>query len=71
MIRSEGREFCVRYDGTETRVDIHRGSETDGLSIDELDQLIDVLEDALCARLEFIAKTVKSREKRRRKRCRQ
>jgi rubrerythrin len=46
MIRMENKIGCVRYDGFETRVDIHRGKENNGLTIAELDELLSVLKDA-------------------------
>lgn len=47
----------VRYDGTETRVDIRRGGEGKGkqrgLTVDELRELRDVLTHALRRRVAF------------------
>ena len=53
MTRWEGKKIFVRYDGTETRVDIHRGEENKGLTIRELEKLVTVLTDALVERRAF------------------
>ena len=55
MIRHEpdGARIFVRYDGTETRVDIHRGREGKGLSVAELTELRDVLTHAIQQRRRF------------------
>ncbi len=53
MNRWEGRKICVRFDGTETRVDVRRGKEGDGLTTAELRTLITVLTDALVDRRAF------------------
>lgn len=65
MIRHEGKDIFVRYDGTETRVDIHRGREMNGLSVDELEELILTLEDALENRLRFLKQMQAARRKNR------
>lgn len=53
MIRHEGENICVRYNGTETRVTIERGS-GNGLTIAELEALVAVLGDALVERKAFM-----------------
>lgn len=56
MIRymPDGADTMVRYDGTETRVDIRRAGHDAGLSVEELRMLVDVLRDALYQRLRFL-----------------
>lgn len=49
----KGARIFVRYDGTETRVDIHRAKEGKGLTTAELAELIDVLKHALAQRYVF------------------
>lgn len=50
MFRWEADGMTVRYDGTETRVRIERGREHEGLTVDELRGLIEILRMALSDR---------------------
>ena len=56
MIRHEPPhgDIFVRYDGTETRVDIRRGEEGKGLTVNELTKLVEVLSHALVCRRNFM-----------------
>ncbi len=55
MIRYESKDLkvTIRYDGTETRVDIHRWPERKSMSKRELKKVISVLQDALAERERF------------------
>lgn len=53
MIRHEGKRIFVRYDGAETRVDIHRAKEGKSLTKKELATLVAVLAEALAKRRRF------------------
>jgi hypothetical protein len=53
MIRWTGEGMTVRYDGTETRITVARSSEGNGLSVAELDDLIDTLNNARKLRNKF------------------
>lgn len=53
MVRFEGKRIWIRYDGTETRVDIHRAEEGKSLTVKELTKLVKVLTHALADRHRF------------------
>jgi hypothetical protein len=53
MYRWDGADMIVRYDGTETRVYVHRAKERDGLTKDELRKLVETLTHALDCREAF------------------
>lgn len=48
VIRWESKdgESVVRYDGFTTMVDVHRFEKSNGLTVEELDELIKILKDA-------------------------
>lgn len=55
MYRHEDKGIFVRYDGTETRVNVNRAKNGNGLSCEELKALIDTLSHAYDCRKAFEA----------------